>query len=272
MAITTVAQLSAARKALIQRGYNDVFTGSILMVVGFGGLLNPLTLVGSTTPGTPAAGGALLSKASTGFYNFADPDTGESVYLERGRYTLSSTSSSASNNWMDAIWACRSLNGTLTTVQNITGFPAYTRTDSNGVGLMMFLYAYLAAGATATNATITYTNTAGTGGRTSVVVVPTNGLSVTGHCFVAPLQAGDLGVKSVQSVQLSASTGTAGSVGVLLARPVGFEGCAGPQASGDGVDDDWMHTGLGLLDDDAALIPIALGSAIMNGTLELAYG
>ncbi len=271
MAITTVAQLSAARKLLLPRS-NTFGSANTAIVAGLGNAMNPLTLVGSTTPGTPAAGGALLSKASTGFYNFADPDTGESVYLERGRYTLSSTSASSSHRWMDAIWACRSLDGTLTTVQNITGFPAYTRTDSNGVGLMMFLYAYAAAGATATNATITYTNTAGTGGRTSVATVPSSGLSVLGACFVAPLQAGDLGVKSVESVQLSASTGTAGSVGVLLARPVGFEGCAGPEASGDGVDDDWMHTGLGLLDDDAALIPIVYGTAATYGTLELAYG
>ena len=38
--------------------------------------------------------------------------------------------------------------------------------------------------------------------------------------IVLPLQAGDTGVKSVESVTLAATTGTAGNLGVLLFKPL----------------------------------------------------
>jgi hypothetical protein len=37
---------------------------------------------------------------------------------------------------------------------------------------------------------------------------------------IMPLQAGDRGVKSVESLTLSASTGTAGNFGLTLFRPI----------------------------------------------------
>ena len=52
---------------------------------------------------------------------------------------------------------------------------------------------------------MTYTNSAGTGSRTSTNVITTVAASNPGLFYVMGLQAGDVGVRSIQSFQLSAS-------------------------------------------------------------------
>ena len=112
------------------------------------------------------------------------------------------------------------LSGTTTGAQT-TNLPTAALTRyTDGIGVMIALEIYSAVGTTATTATVSYTNQAGTSGRTSKAVVfgGTNELGA-GRFIICPLQDGDTGVKSVESVTLAASTvSAAGNFGVTLFR------------------------------------------------------
>lgn len=110
------------------------------------------------------------------------------------------------------------LNGTLTTPQDtssMTGLlPARAGT---GEGVELWLEWYTATGATVTNITASYTNQAGTSGQTTQsITTPATVRAST--CLRLPLQVGDTGVRSVESVTLSASTAAAGNFGVTLMK------------------------------------------------------
>jgi len=113
------------------------------------------------------------------------------------------------------------LSGTVITAQT-TNLPtaALTRYTS-GVGVMMGLTIYTIIGTTATTVTVSYTNEAGTAGRTSeATVFGSTSFREAGRMILLPLQAGDIGVRSVESVTVLATTGTAGNFGVTLFRPI----------------------------------------------------
>lgn len=113
------------------------------------------------------------------------------------------------------------LSGIVTTAQT-TNLPtaALTR-HTSGTGVMMALTIYTAVGATGTTVTVSYTNDAGTAGRvTEPVVFGGTGFREAGRLIMLPLQSGDTGVRSVQSVTVLATTATAGAFGVTLFKPL----------------------------------------------------
>jgi hypothetical protein len=73
------------------------------------------------------------------------------------------------------------------------------------------------------NSTITYTNSSGTGSRTATLanfagdMIPAS--MIIGTVTLFQLQAGDVGVQSVQSISLGTSLGV-GSFSVFIARPI----------------------------------------------------
>ncbi|MDX2073023.1 MAG: hypothetical protein SFX19_01505 [Alphaproteobacteria bacterium] len=114
------------------------------------------------------------------------------------------------------------LSGTVTTAQTTNlptaALPRYT----SGEGVMMALEIYTSVGSTtAANATVSYTNQAGVSGRTSKIVILGGTTDFAASRFIIlPLQDDDTGVRSVQSVTLSANTGSAGNFGVTLFKPL----------------------------------------------------
>jgi len=106
-------------------------------------------------------------------------------------------------------------------LDNPVGLPRY----ATGEGVYATLVTSVAQTATG-NVTMTYTNSAGTTGRTvtfSVGVANTGNVNVNGavagqRTIFVPLQAGDRGVQSVQSVQLNASCG--GFATLVLVKPL----------------------------------------------------
>lgn len=113
------------------------------------------------------------------------------------------------------------LNGTLTTAQtanvSIATPATQGRCGSDGTGVLWCLEWYTATGATAVTATITYTNQAGTTGRTTTVALAAT--RPVGCLLPILPNASDLRIQSIQSVTLSATTGTAGNFGITaLAR------------------------------------------------------
>lgn len=114
------------------------------------------------------------------------------------------------------------LSGTSVTTQTTNlptaALPRYT----SGEGVMMALEIYSALGSTtAANATVSYTNQAGVSGRTSKIAIIGGSADFNASRFIIiPLQDDDTGVRSVQSVTLSANTGSAGNFGVTLFKPL----------------------------------------------------
>lgn len=97
---------------------------------------------------------------------------------------------------------------------------ALTRYTS-GVGVMAFLEIYSAVGATGTTVTVSYTNQAGTAGQTSqAAAFGATGFLAVGQLIRISPSNSDTGIRSVENVNLVATTGTTGNFGVTLAKPI----------------------------------------------------
>jgi hypothetical protein len=111
------------------------------------------------------------------------------------------------------------LDGTSAVAQT-TNLPTAPLTRyTSGVGVVPCLEIYVPIGATSVTASISYTNQAGVAGQISPDMAITNGNGNQGeHFTVFSLAAGDTGCRSVESVTLSASTGTVGNFGITLVK------------------------------------------------------
>ena len=123
--------------------------------------------------------------------------------------------------WMlyDRIGHMGGLNGTTLTAQTVNLDVETPKTAgrcaSNYSDIEWFLEIYTDIGTTAANATVTYTDSADTANKTIVIsgFAGASPLNRSGRCVrLVPSDA--IAIKSVQSVLLSASSGTAGSFGV----------------------------------------------------------
>lgn len=113
--------------------------------------------------------------------------------------------------------------------QNLVNGSSLTR-YTTGAGLRAYLVIQTTAGATAHNVALSYTNQAGTAGKTLPVTVACTASAITPHITHSgtaannywpflPLASGDSGIRSVQSVTLSAASG-AGTAALVLCKPL----------------------------------------------------
>lgn len=97
---------------------------------------------------------------------------------------------------------------------------ALTRYTS-GENVIAFLRIASAIGSTATTFSVSYTDQDGVGGNASPLAdIGGTGLLEANRLIPIPLAAGDRGIRSVESITFTATTGTAGDVGILLCRPL----------------------------------------------------
>ena len=110
----------------------------------------------------------------------------------------------------------------------VNGTPLTRYTD--GAGLRAYLVTQTTTGATAHNVALSYTNQSGTAGRTLPVTVACTASAITPHITHSgvsannygpflPLASGDTGIRSVQTVTLSAAS-LAGTAALVLCRPI----------------------------------------------------
>ena len=185
--------------------------------------------------GAPGAGafdatlnGVTLSSTSAnvaGQIPFTDPGSGNS-YLTRfsGAATVAGVLVLA-----DRLWHNGGYTITSTSAQNSTTptWPARDAAGStNGDGVLLGLEVSSATGAGTPTVTIAYTNQAGTGSRSATNVNATLASSAAGAFYNIGLQAGDTGVRSVQSLTLSA-TWTSGTMNLVAYRPLALLTAAG---------------------------------------------
>lgn len=111
------------------------------------------------------------------------------------------------------------LSGTITTAQTVGISSTRYNTASTAVGVQIAIEIYSIIGTTATTVTASYTNQDGTSGRTTqAIAIGGTGNREGERMLFLPLQSGDTGVLSVQSVTLAGTTGTAGNFGVTLVK------------------------------------------------------
>lgn len=161
---------------------------------------------------TPATGsGTAYSGATAGALALPTLTAGQTLYIA-GVEAWTTTSGLLAV--IDILVGNSGLSGTLTTSQtvNTVSLPRNT----TGEGNEMCVVIHTAIGTTARTLTVTYTNSAGTTGRTTTVTLGGTGAREADTIVLVPLAAGDTGVRSIESVQLDASTGTAGDFGVLI--------------------------------------------------------
>lgn len=154
------------------------------------------------------------------------------------------------------------LSGTVTTAQT-TNLPTAALTRyTDGVGVMMALTIYTQVGTTATTVTASYTNQDGTSGRVSPsVFIGSTNYRNAGQMILLPLQVGDTGVRSVESVTVLATTGTAGNFGVTLFKPLAMICADGNTSMSKDMISGGLLGGLPEIVDDACLVPFVIGTA-----------
>ncbi len=148
-----------------------------------------------------------------------------------GNYLTTVSLTATVANWFmlfDVLWVNSGIVVTTVGAQAIVSpaFPARCEDGTaNGAGLMIGLLTTTANtnAAVINNATVSYTNQAGTAGRTATLAnlvgaqIPVSPVIGTIVWFL--LQAGDSGVRSIQSITLGTSL-VAGAVSLLVARPL----------------------------------------------------
>lgn len=229
---------------------------------------------GAWAPGTPGLNGRATdgnSAGDAGCLTFPDPASG-SVFLTgftvqagvTGLYSL-----------IDILWVNSGLVVTTTTAQAITpvALPARDLNGStNGAGVMAALLVVAATtnASAITNMTLSYTNQDGTAGRTATMAsFPATAVIGTFVPFL--LQAGDTGIRSVQSVTLGTSLAT-GTVSLVLYRTLAQAGCPVINTGFDAKID--PNTGVKLYPDTCGIItslPSAVTAQTIQGSMTIAY-
>lgn len=260
MAVSTLDQLVAA----ITNGERSHFFKNGMAQVAAGVWASSWTIPGVPGAGaTPSTGaGDAPTRATAGALKFANPAGGKAKYL--AMLDLSSTQR-CQLALIDRLVHTSGLSGTVTTGQtvNSTALPARDSAGaSNGEDVELWLEHYTATGATSRTATVSYTNSAGTAGQSGTATIAAT--TPAGRMTPVTLAAGDTGVRSVQTVTLSGSTGTAGNFGVTLLRRIAV--IDNPQAN-TGFGKDAFDLGLPQLFTDSCLALMGLFDATTTATI-----
>ncbi len=193
----------------------QIFQKSSLTITG-----NLPSSLWTASPNAGVAPGAAVvpTSATAG----AVPFTNAGARALRVARVVSRTSGNNSLVFVDRLSHQSGLSGTALG-QQVTNLPTAALTRyASGEGVMAALEIYSQIGATPQTVTCRYTNQAGVGGQVTpaVSIGGATGNQIVGRFLVLPLAAGDTGVRSVEGVTLSGSTGTAGDFGVTLFRPL----------------------------------------------------
>jgi len=223
-----------------------------------------------TQAAIPAAS-AVCTSALLGAHTFTNQTVPAVSYI--GWHTLQTGNVNTNLEIHDRLIHFGGLNGTLLTAQNTTNCdvtltaPATERLgDVDYSDLSWWLEWYTATGATASNATVNVTyGDATTGNLTAIAIGGTAqpaGKMIPLHSLVTNGKF----IRGVNSVTLSASTGTAGSFGVTCTRhrtEMSTGAVANVEASFD-----WAQLGLPKIRNDACLMGLMLCTATSTGTVK----
>lgn len=220
--------------------------------------------------GTPAQGGvpstvAVCTNATTGAFGINNASGGLTNYLARA--FLLSSNAATDVQFHDRLSHMGGLSGIVTTAQTVnvdaSDGALTSRIGSSDYGdVQWWLEWYTDTGATASNATVAVTYDDNSTGNLAVIAV---GGTVRASRMIPLLPAvAGRKIKSVQSVTLSASTGTAGSFGVTATRALCGLSLGLANA---GVVADWAYLGLPQIAPNACLQMIMIPGTTTSGAL-----
>lgn len=221
-------------------------------------------------PAARASGGTTYNQSSfsTGFPIWP-ADATKTAYV--GRYGLTCAAAGTFHVY-DLLYAASNFAGNSTAAQTITGFSGMPTRNTNGVGAEIWIGCSSAIGATAHNVTVQYTNELGTAGRNTVSIAGITSMPAN-RMYQVALQDGDDGIQSVQGLTLSASSGTAGNLWILVMERI----CSiGLPVINVGNTLDFASLGLPIVNDQSCLVFVNQGtgtsSGIAMGQLDVIHG
>jgi len=266
MAITTVDGIIAG--ALPPRFFFKALSGTLVA----GRPFTPWRVAG--IPGAaanPASGinGANCVAPFDGQIPFTNPGSGNS-YLARLAADVTQTGMLL---LVDRLWE-NVLSPTTTTAQNITQptLPARDAAGStNGDGVLIGLEIVTTTGAGVPTPTISYTNSAGTSGRSAGLSVAYAATSSAGSFYPFALQAGDTGVRSIQSYTASVSM-TTGAVSLVAYRILATIDCGAAAGNALGPIDLGFPQLFNGTVPQLIFIPSTTASSVIAGVVTVAQG
>lgn len=216
---------------------------------------------------------AVCTTALTGAMGFAQqtaPATSYGAYME-----VVTSNSAMTVEIHDRIAHMGGLSGTLTTAQT-AGIDLSTLLSTSNVGVRIgdanysdvqwWLEWYTATGATAAAATVAVTYNDGTSGNlTAISLAATRPASfmVSLNALIPAASSGKY-IRAVNTVTLSASTGTTGNFGVTATRIRMASMCPVPNLK---TISNWADLGFPEIANSACLFPVVLTSTTSSGTL-----
>lgn len=216
---------------------------------------------------------AVCTTALAGAMGFAQqtaPATSYGAYME-----VVTGNSAMTVEIHDRIAHMGGLNGTLTTAQTV-GIDLSTMLSTSNVGVRIgdanysdvqwWLEWYAATGATAATATVNVTYNDGTSGNLTALSLAANrpaSFMVSLNALIPAASSGKY-IRAVNTVTLSATTGTAGNFGVTATRIRMASMC--PVANLKTISN-WADLGFPEIGNGACLFPVVLTSTSSSGTL-----
>lgn len=216
---------------------------------------------------TPGVAGAALTSYS-GQLSFPAAVGGETIHL--AKFNGLAAGQAGSLLLCDRLWHNSGLSVTLTTSQTVNSAAWPARDDNastNGEGVLVALEISAATGAGTPTLTLGYTNQAGTASRTANNIISVTASGVIGTTYIFGLQAGDTGVRSIQTYQQSATmtSGTHHLVAFRILEQIDLPATGVPDGVNlltGGLKRCWDNTVPYLL-----FIPSATTSTILAGSL-----
>ena len=193
--------------------------------------LSPLAGTPVANAWTGTALNAQVPSETTGFglYHGGNVSTDIKNLLNMGAVSAVATAVPSTLMLVDLCLYYPGINMNVATAQTLVNGTALTR-YTTGAGLRAGLVIQTSSGATAHNIAISYTNQAGTAGRTLPVTVAGTASAIPPHITHSgtaannygpflPLASGDTGIRSVQTLTLSAAS-LAGTAALCLYKPI----------------------------------------------------
>jgi len=207
------------------------------------------------------------TSATDGAIKFTNPSSGQLSLVG----LRASTTACGVYIFADRLSHQGGLSGLVTGAQT-TNLPTASLTRfTSGEGVMIGLTIYAIVGSVATTITVSYTNSAGVAGRTTQsVAFGATGNREASRILILPLQDGDTGARSVESVSIVASTGTAGNFGVILFKPLIAVAIDSTDSENNAIGflNGASAGGIPTIPNDACIFPISMN---LGGSLQSAF-
>lgn len=226
---------------------------------------------GVPAQGAIPAAAAYCTKALTGAIGFNNQSAPATSYL--AYHTLLCGTANTNLEIHDRLAHMGGLNGTLLTAQTVGidlstinaggAVPAARLGDANYSDVQWRLEWYTATGATASNATVNVTYDDASTGNLAVIAIGGTAIAASQMRPLIPAVNGRF-IRGVNSVTLSASTGTAGSFGVTASRP---RAAMSVPVANVVFPFDWAQLGFPEIPNDACLAGVLLSTATSTGTI-----